>query len=178
MAIRIINHQTAVKGHVVLVLLVLLLFQTCRHRVAGLAPTVPATGQTKLMLKESLLIPSMDPEKEAKAMYEKALQQYGIYGKTLKEICKAWVTRGCQCTGTKEEVTLVCRGIGLDAVPADLPSELVKLDDLDGTITPGHYQTIINCVRGASLVGKIRAILPMPIVCFMDLRQPAEPAVA
>ncbi|KFB45572.1 AGAP008347-PA-like protein [Anopheles sinensis] len=127
MAIRIINPQTAVKGHVVLVLLVLLLFQTCRHRAAGLAPTVPATGQTKLMLKESLLIPSMDPEKEAKAMYEKALQQYGIYGKTLKEICKAWVARGCQCTGTKEEVTLVCRGIGLDAVPVDLPSELVKL---------------------------------------------------
>uniref|UniRef100_A0A8W7PDY9 Uncharacterized protein n=1 Tax=Anopheles coluzzii TaxID=1518534 RepID=A0A8W7PDY9_ANOCL len=127
MAIRIINHQTVVKGHVVLVLLVLLLFQTCRHRACGLAPTAQTTGQTKIMLKESLLIPSMDPEKEAKAMYEKALQQYGIYGKTLKEICKAWVSRGCQCTGTKEEVTLVCRGIGLDAVPADLPTELVKL---------------------------------------------------
>uniref|UniRef100_A0A182V386 Uncharacterized protein n=1 Tax=Anopheles merus TaxID=30066 RepID=A0A182V386_ANOME len=127
MAIRIINHQTVVKGHVVLVLLVLLLFQSCRHRACGLAPTAQTTGQTKIMLKESLLIPSMDPEKEAKAMYEKALQQYGIYGKTLKEICKAWVSRGCQCTGTKEEVTLVCRGIGLDAVPADLPTELVKL---------------------------------------------------
>ncbi|XP_058121217.1 follicle-stimulating hormone receptor [Anopheles ziemanni] len=135
MAIRIIDPQTAVKGHVVLVLLVLLLFQTCRHRAVGLAPTVPATGQTKLMLKESLLIPSMDPEKEAKAMYEKALQQYGIYGKTLKEICKAWVARGCQCTGTKEEVTLVCRGIGLDAVPVDLPSELVKLDLSNNNIT-------------------------------------------
>ncbi|XP_049278057.1 follicle-stimulating hormone receptor [Anopheles funestus] len=135
MAIRIINHQTVVKGHVVLVLLVLLLFQTCRHRAYGLTPTVQTTGQTKIMLKESLLIPSMDPEKEAKAMYEKALQQYGIYGKTLKEICKAWVTRGCQCTGTKEEVTLVCRAIGLDTIPADLPTELVKLDLSSNNIT-------------------------------------------
>ncbi|ETN67636.1 hypothetical protein AND_000543 [Anopheles darlingi] len=93
----------------------------------ALTPTVQTTGQTKMMLKESLLIPSMDPEKEAKAMYEKALQQYGIYGKTLKEICKSWVTLGCQCTGTKEEVALACRGIGLEAIPDDLPSELVKL---------------------------------------------------
>uniref|UniRef100_A0A182Q5K2 Uncharacterized protein n=1 Tax=Anopheles farauti TaxID=69004 RepID=A0A182Q5K2_9DIPT len=145
MAIRIINHQPVVKGHVVLVLLVLLLFQTCcRHRAHGLTPTAQTTGQTKIMLKESLLIPSMDPEKEAKAMYEKALQQYGIYGKTLKEICKAWVSRGCQCTGTKEEVSLTCRGIGLDAIPVDLPTELVKLQTCMGFVFHGEVNVILK----------------------------------
>ncbi|XP_053694769.1 leucine-rich repeat-containing G-protein coupled receptor 5 [Sabethes cyaneus] len=127
MAVRFTNHLT-MKGHVVLVLLILLLFQIYTSSVHGLSPTLQTTSQTKLMLKESLLIPSMDSEKEAKAMYEKALQQYGIVGRTLKEICKPWQSRGCQCVGSSEEVALICRNIGLDAVPTDLPAELVKLD--------------------------------------------------
>ncbi|XP_058815263.1 follicle-stimulating hormone receptor-like [Topomyia yanbarensis] len=127
MAVRFTNHLT-MKGHVVLVLLILLLFQSYTRSAHGLSPTLQTTSQTKMMLKESLLIPSMDSEKEAKAMYEKALQQYGIVGRTLKEICKPWQTRGCQCVGSSEEVALTCRGIGLETVPVDLPAEIVKLD--------------------------------------------------
>lgn len=127
MAVRFTNHLT-MKGHVVLVLLVLLLFQSCtRCGAYGINPTLQTTSQTKMKLKESLLIPSMDPEKEAKAMYEKALQQYGIVGRTLKEICKPWQAKGCQCAGSSDEVALTCRGIGLETVPVNLPAELVKL---------------------------------------------------
>ncbi|XP_055637267.1 follicle-stimulating hormone receptor isoform X2 [Toxorhynchites rutilus septentrionalis] len=127
MVVRFINHST-MKGHVVLVLLVLLFFHCCVRNVHGLRPTLQTTSQTKMMLKESLLMPSSDPEKEAKEMYEKALQQYGIVGRTLKEICKPWQAMGCQCVGSSEEVALTCRGIGLEMVPMKLPSELVKLD--------------------------------------------------
>ncbi|XP_065072705.1 leucine-rich repeat-containing G-protein coupled receptor 5 isoform X2 [Ochlerotatus camptorhynchus] len=70
----------------------------------------------------------MDPEKQAKAMYEKALQQYGIVGRTLKEICKPWQAKGCQCAGSSDEVALTCRSIGLETIPVNLPAELVKLD--------------------------------------------------
>ncbi|XP_055600909.1 leucine-rich repeat-containing G-protein coupled receptor 5A-like [Uranotaenia lowii] len=135
MAVRFTNHLTT-KGHVVLVLLVLLLFQSYSAKIVhGLSPTLQTTSQTKMMLKESLLIPSIDPEKEAKAMYEKALQQYGFVGRTLKEICKPWQLKGCQCAGSSEEVVLNCRGIGLETVPVDLPAELVKLDISNNNIS-------------------------------------------
>lgn len=74
------------------------------------------------------MIPTGNAESEARRLYDEALKQYGDYlGKTLKEICQPWKSRGCSCTGTSEEVTLVCRGAGFNAVPENLPEELVKL---------------------------------------------------
>ncbi|KAL1373583.1 hypothetical protein pipiens_005136 [Culex pipiens pipiens] len=143
MAVQQFTNHLTMKGHVVLVLLVLLLFQSCARTAlqrqgalgALVSPTFQTTSQTKMMLKETLFIPSSDPEKEAKAMYEKALQQYGIVGRTLKEICKPWQVRGCQCAGSSEEVALTCRGIGLEAIPVNLPTELVKLHKIRSNST-------------------------------------------
>lgn len=48
--------------------------------------------------------------------------------KTLQEICAAWEEKGCKCSGSAEEIQLNCRGvISFDAVPFDLPDNLVKL---------------------------------------------------
>lgn len=78
-------------------------------------------------MQESLVIPSTNAEAEAKRLYDEALKQYGDLGKTLKEICQPWKAEGCSCTGTSDEVILICRGSDLTAVPDNLPEELIKL---------------------------------------------------
>jgi hypothetical protein len=79
------------------------------------------------LLKESVVIPSKDAEEEARRLYNEALKQYGDLGKTLKEICDPWKAKGCTCTGTSEEVSLICRHTRFTTVPQDLPEELIKL---------------------------------------------------
>lgn len=80
-----------------------------------------------ILLKESLVITQNNAESEAKRLYDEALKEYGDLGKTLKEICLPWKDKGCTCTGTSDEVILVCRGLQLTAVPDNLPEELIKL---------------------------------------------------
>lgn len=79
------------------------------------------------LIQESLVIPSDNAESEARRLYDEALKQYGDLGKTLREICLPWKTKGCLCTGASDEVSLVCRRTNLIAVPDDLPEELIKL---------------------------------------------------
>lgn len=79
------------------------------------------------LIQESLVIPSEDAESEARRLYDEALKQYGDLGKTLREICLPWKAKGCSCTGTSDEVILVCRHADLTAVPDDLPGEVIKL---------------------------------------------------
>lgn len=80
-----------------------------------------------ILISESVIMPSMDSEKEAKDLYDKALKQYGSYGASARNICATWEARGCQCSGSVEELALSCRGIGFEEVPLDLPLEIVKL---------------------------------------------------
>lgn len=81
----------------------------------------------KNTLRESVVIPSSNSEREAQEIYDKALKQYDSYGASTRKICATWEQRGCQCSGTVDELTLSCRGIGLNEIPNDLPKDLIKL---------------------------------------------------
>lgn len=79
-------------------------------------------------LHDSIVISgSLDQEQEARKLYDEALKEFGVTGKTIKEICKPWELKGCHCSGKMEEVTLVCRGVSFNVVPFDLPDDLIKL---------------------------------------------------
>ncbi|XP_055684982.1 lutropin-choriogonadotropic hormone receptor isoform X2 [Lutzomyia longipalpis] len=87
------------------------------------------SSTTHGIIRESVVIPGSDPEREAKELYDKALQQFEVAtGKTLRGICAIWEAKGCQCSGSADEVVLVCRSLELVEVPVDLPIELIKLD--------------------------------------------------
>lgn len=91
-------------------------------------PNRPIFLSDEILLRESVIMPSsIDSEKEAKELYDKALKQYGSYGASARNICAIWEARGCQCSGAVEELALSCRGIGFEEVPLDLPLEIVKL---------------------------------------------------
>lgn len=46
---------------------------------------------------------------------------------TLEKTCEVWTKRGCKCSETVLEVSLNCHSVALNAVPSDLPNNLVKL---------------------------------------------------
>ncbi|XP_070067678.1 leucine-rich repeat-containing G-protein coupled receptor 5 isoform X2 [Drosophila takahashii] len=96
-------------------------------------------------IRENVMLPSADPEREAQILYEKSLQEYHgsqlttaststssadvIGGKrTLHAVCERWLQKHCHCTGSLEVLRLSCRGIGILAVPVNLPNEVVVLD--------------------------------------------------
>lgn len=87
----------------------------------------PSAISNDVIIRESVVIPSMDSEKEAKELYDKALKQYGSYGANARNICAIWELRGCQCSGPVEELALSCRSVGFEEVPLDLPLEIIKL---------------------------------------------------
>lgn len=91
--------------------------------------SVPTASPPLLsVIRESVVIPSsVDSEKEAKELYDKALKQYGSYGASARHICAVWELRGCQCSGAVEELALSCRDVGFEEVPLDLPAEIIKL---------------------------------------------------
>lgn len=88
--------------------------------------TKQATTSKNEML-ESIVIPSSNAEREAQEIYDKALKQFDAYGVSTRNICVIWEKRGCQCSGTVDELSLSCRGIGLNEIPTDLPTNLIKL---------------------------------------------------
>jgi hypothetical protein len=112
------------KRHLVLIAFMLLNFTN--HNVI-LSKLQTARLAENSLIQESVVIPSENAESEARRLYNEALKQYGDLGKTLREICLPWKAKGCSCTGNSEEVILVCRGSDLNAVPEDLPEELIKL---------------------------------------------------
>lgn len=87
---------------------------------------MPAILTDEIIFRDSVM-PSMDSEKEARELYDKALKQYGSYGASARNICATWELRGCTCSGAVEELALSCRGIGFEEVPLDLPLEIIKL---------------------------------------------------
>ncbi|XP_032569811.1 leucine-rich repeat-containing G-protein coupled receptor 5 [Drosophila sechellia] len=104
--------------------------------------TSKSATATPTGIRENVMLPSADPEKEAQILYEKSLQEYHgsqlstaststdvIAGKrTLHSVCERWLQKHCHCTGSLEVLRLSCRGIGILAVPVNLPSEVVVLD--------------------------------------------------
>ncbi|KAG5674279.1 hypothetical protein PVAND_004258 [Polypedilum vanderplanki] len=118
------------RSHLLLITFILLSFSKCNETLSKIQ------SSDKILLQESVVIPSSkNAEDEAKKLYQEALKQYGDLGKTLKEICEPWKTRGCICIGTSEEVTLTCRHVGFKNVPLNLPQELIKLDLGSNNIT-------------------------------------------
>src|SRR5690349_24124831 len=102
------------RGH--LVLLAFMLLNFTKYNVTLSKLQTPRLSEN-VLLKESLVIPTSNAESEARRLYDEALKQYGDLGKTLKEICQPWKARGCSCSGSSEEVVLICRGAGLKVVP-------------------------------------------------------------
>lgn len=47
--------------------------------------------------------------------------------RTLHSVCEVWTQKHCHCTGTLERLSLSCRGIGVVAVPVELPDTVVTL---------------------------------------------------
>lgn len=86
-----------------------------------------SNARTKYSMSESVVILSPNSEREAQEIYDKALKQYDSYGVTTRQICASWEKRGCQCSGSVEELVLACRGIGLNEAPTNLPKNLIKL---------------------------------------------------
>lgn len=78
-------------------------------------------------IRESVVILTPDSEREAQEMYDKALKQFDSYGVSTREMCAFWEKQGCQCSGTVEELTLSCRGIGINEPPNELPNSVIKL---------------------------------------------------
>lgn len=118
----VMAHVTrASRRHLVIIAFMLLNFNVTLSKLQTARLTDNA------LIQESLVIPTNDAESEARRLYDEALKQYGDLGKTLREICLPWKTKGCSCTGTSDEVILVCRHLDLTAVPEDLPEEIVKL---------------------------------------------------
>lgn len=112
------------RSQLVLIAFVLLNLTKCNVTLSKLQ--TPKLSDN-ILLQESLVIPSSNAETEARRLYDEALKQFGDLGKTLKETCQPWKEKGCTCTGTSDEVILVCRGVDLIAVPENLPEQLVKL---------------------------------------------------
>lgn len=82
---------------------------------------------SKHPMRESVVIPSSNSEREAQEIYDKALKQFDSYGVSTRKICSVWEQHGCQCSGTIDELILSCRAIALNETPTDLPENLIKL---------------------------------------------------
>lgn len=102
---------------------------------ANITPTIRTTkaathmnisAKEKPSMSESVVI-LPNSEREAQDIYDKAMKQFDSYGVSTRQTCKVWEKRGCQCSGTIDELTLSCRAIGLNEPPTDLPETLIKL---------------------------------------------------
>lgn len=83
--------------------------------------------QQQNSMSESVVILTPNSERQAKDAYDKALEQFDSYGVSTRQTCTVWEKRGCQCSGTVDELTLSCRAIGLNETPTELPKNLIKL---------------------------------------------------
>lgn len=117
-------------------------FQMPKTTTRSIAVTTPSifmqapahknsSAQPKHSMSESIVILTPNSQREAEENYQKeidkALKQYDSYGVSTRKTCAAWEKRGCQCSGTVEQLTLSCRSIGLNETPTELPKSLIKL---------------------------------------------------
>lgn len=120
-----------------------------------LATPLTTPSSTPPGIRENVMLPSSDPEREAQILYEKSLQEYhgsqratemttfaaGAGGdadrgngsgksstqRTLHSVCELWLQKHCHCTGSLGNLKLSCRSIGILAVPVNMPSEVLVL---------------------------------------------------
>lgn len=107
--------------------LAVLVFVLHIYLVYCVSTSIPPSISDDVAIRESVVIPSVDSEQEAKDLYDQALKQFGSYGAFARNICSIWEPRGCQCSGGVEELALSCRSVGFEEIPLDLPTEIVKL---------------------------------------------------
>lgn len=93
----------------------------------SLKPTIKNSNAKSRSSFESVVILSSNSQQDAEEMYDKAMKHYDENVYTTRQMCSAWEKRGCQCSGTVEQLSLSCRSIGLNETPTDLPKSLVKL---------------------------------------------------
>uniref|UniRef100_A0A1A9WU39 LRRNT domain-containing protein n=1 Tax=Glossina brevipalpis TaxID=37001 RepID=A0A1A9WU39_9MUSC len=111
-------------------------------------------------IRENVVLPSEDPEREARILYEKSLKEFHgnnldnvessdtthilvatndtiheTAQRTVHVVCDVWSQKHCHCTGTLGRFSLSCRNIGILAIPMDLPSDTVTLDLSNNNIT-------------------------------------------
>lgn len=124
-----ITRNYSVQGLSVLVFLLMHISKGyCVSTSIPFPPPLPPSSSSSAVIRETVVIPSsIDSEKEARELYDKALQQYGSYGASARNICAIWESRGCTCSGAVEELALSCRDVGFEEIPLDLPSEIIKL---------------------------------------------------
>lgn len=120
-----------------------------------LAMPLTTPSSTPPGIRENVMLPSSDPEREAQILYEKSLQEYhgsqratematfaagadvdadrgngsgkSSTQRTLHSVCELWLQKHCHCTGSLENLKLSCRSIGILAVPVNMPSEVLVL---------------------------------------------------
>lgn len=103
-------------------------FQSTNEIFLTPATLTPKTNaQAKHSMSESVVIFPPNSDQQAKDIYDKALKQFDSYGISTRKTCTEWEKRGCQCSGSVEELTLSCRGVGLNEIPTELPKILIKL---------------------------------------------------
>uniref|UniRef100_A0A1A9VXD7 Uncharacterized protein n=1 Tax=Glossina austeni TaxID=7395 RepID=A0A1A9VXD7_GLOAU len=120
------------------------------HKILGVGLSANHMG-----IRENVVLPSEDPEREARILYEKSLKEfhdnnldnvestatthilvtvndstYDTAQRTVHVVCDVWSQKHCHCTGTLGRFSLSCRNIGILAVPMDLPSDTVIFHDL------------------------------------------------
>ncbi|KAL9874779.1 G-protein coupled receptor rickets isoform 3-T8 [Glossina fuscipes fuscipes] len=121
------------------------------HKILGVGLSANHMG-----IRENVVLPSEDPEREARILYEKSLKEfhdnvdstatthilvtandstYETAQRTVHMVCDVWSQKHCHCTGTLGRFSLSCRNIGILAVPMDLPSDTVILDLSNNNIT-------------------------------------------
>lgn len=93
----------------------------------ALKPTTKNSNANGRSSFESVVILSSNSQQDAEEMYDKAMKHYDENVYTTRQMCSAWEKRGCQCSGSVEQLTLSCRAIGLNETPTDLPKSLIKL---------------------------------------------------
>lgn len=97
------------------------------HSTLQPKPTIKNSNAKGRSSFESVVILSSNAQQDAQEMYDKAMKHYDENVYTARQMCSAWEKRGCQCSGTVDQLTLACRAINLNETPTDLPKSLIKL---------------------------------------------------
>lgn len=96
--------------------------------ISVLKPTIENTiAKGRSSFESVVILSSSNSQQDAEEMYDKAMKHFDENVYTTRQMCSAWEKRGCQCSGNVEQLTLSCRGIGLNETPTNLPKSLIKL---------------------------------------------------
>ncbi|XP_068150831.1 leucine-rich repeat-containing G-protein coupled receptor 5 [Drosophila tropicalis] len=166
-------------------------------RILTTTTAATPTRTTPLGIRENVMLPSADPEREAQILYEKTLMEYhgavaastatatdsdsGKDGKdngnqhhqqhqrTLHSVCERWQQKHCHCTGSLENLKLSCRSIGILAVPVNLPTEVIALDLGNNNLTKLEANSFFMAPNLEELTLSDNSIINMDPYAFYGL---------